>query len=68
VTLISELIHSFPEEFVAGDSGNMRVIRLFDVFMERLKDSNSKVNLLAVQCLKEWIPIMRVYCSFQKDS
>jgi hypothetical protein len=64
ITAISEIVYSFPEEFVAGDSGNMRVIRLFDVMHERLRDSNSKVHLLAVQTLKEWIPIMRVRITF----
>lgn len=34
-------------------------MKLFDCYTERLRDSNSKVNLYALQTLQEWISVLK---------
>ena len=56
---MTQLLYLSPEEFCATEAGVTRIVKLFDAFTERLRDSNSKVCLFALQTLKEWIGVLR---------
>lgn len=62
ITSISEFLYTYQTEFQTGDS--TKIVKLFDVFFERMKDSNSKVNIYALQTLKEWITVFKVTSNF----
>jgi hypothetical protein len=55
ISSIGNLISTFPEAF-----NSTRVVKLFDIFIDRLKDSNTKVNLYALQSLNEWTKPLKV--------
>lgn len=58
ISSVGNLISTFPEAFNGG-----RIVKLFDIFIDRLKDSNTKVNLYALQSLNEWACPLKV-CKF----
>lgn len=53
---MTELIYLHSDEF-CGAQNTPRLQKLIDVFVERIKDSNSKVALYALQTMKEWISV-----------
>jgi hypothetical protein len=57
---ITKIIEKYPKEFMAGNAGASRVVKLFDTMNERIKDSNSKVSLLATQSVNNWSKILSV--------
>ena len=57
ISSVTKILYSYPDEFCAVDT---RVVQLFDVFLDRLRDSNSKVNLYALQTLQEWAAVLKV--------
>lgn len=58
---IGKVIMSAPEEF----ADRHVVQRLFDVFLERCRDGNSKVTQLALETLGKILPVLTV--SFWRD-
>ena len=48
---------------LSGDCVTVPALQIFDKFAPCLKDSNSKVNLQALQVLKEVTPLLRDYLS-----